>query len=648
MAQKPWEKYSSTQTSEVKRGPWDKYASQPKGPKNDPSLTPDVLDSGSVANIANPSKTAFEQPLNSNGTYAHPLEAAGKIAKSGLNLVGALGEGAEKSLGIDPGNQVSTGISSVLSSAKQVGEGVHDLETGNMFGVYDKAKGFLSGLVQPVEDLYRGFKENDPDKFVSGLGGTAGTTLPAIMGGVEQLKQPLKNAYANIKDLPEPVIHPLTGEQVGSTPRTPRTGLFSNEVDPKTKFAQSNPPKYAADMAQAHGGQKAYWLRDRLEQATQDASNDLKAGERDILKGPVTSAEEHYRLLPLVKDKVWAEYKQYLDKGNPIAGNDIIKRAMNGIDEGTRINHPNEVAALESDLMERYAGKTYTPEAAQKALSSLNSEAKNFYRQSNTDKASASKLIAASKWEAPADAIRGLLDESLPDGGASVRKRFGALSELQEEMPPPSHETPSLAANVKAKLTHGISTRMGYAAARGVAEHLTNPYSDRLIKNAYAKMPETSATNSGPGNIHPLAPQGITQRIPVNPLSRPKHPLEVPQLRNTGLPSGMIEHKNPIPFSQPRPVIAPDLSSINRQAPALPIENNFRGIQHSQPNHPMTALPVNQLYPQLPQNNPLGVVQSQAPPAPLGIAGERTGGYPVNSNADPDVVNKKKIKGGLR
>jgi hypothetical protein len=609
----------------------------------------DKLDPGSVANIANPAASAFGQNSTS-------------LPRAGLNLVGALGQGAEEGLGISPidpnhpnepvMNQIRSlpraALGLAQSSASQgwnplpfntqkqgqaatelasdVLNGDHTLSgiAGSLYKAggeffdhpIDKIMGFGKFLTQGPNEMGQGIGENDPDKFIHGLGQTATTTLPAAMG----LKEPLKNAYNNLAETPDPVSHPLTGFKEGLTKdRAPRMGLFSNEIDPRSKFPESKSPIFAQQGAQANGGDTAYWLRDRLEKAWQTAAPDLKQGEKDILHAPVVSAEEHYRLLPEVKNNVWHEYEGYLDKGKPISGDELVRRSLAQVDSGTITNHPTEYKALVDSLNEKYGGKTFTPRQIQDALSSLNSEAKAFYKQSNMTQASNSKLMATAKWEAPADAMRGMLDESLPQGGDQVRKRYGALSELQEEMSAPHEENPGLMAHIKKKFSAFVPTgaiRTAGRAGGAVAEHLTTDYSDDLIRKAYENMPSNGSPTTTP-TTHPMSPRQVLNGN--QPLAVPNHPMSAGLDINTGIQESQPQPvQSVIPTSQPNhPMTGLDVVQNRPPLANIPSTNP---VQASEVNHPMTGLNVNQARTPLPHEIEQALreqVQSSEPHSPI-------------------------------
>lgn len=608
---------------------------------NDPSLKPDVLDSGSVANIANP----IDSALGNNKT---------SVPRSILNLAGAVGEGAEKALGIDPNNQLKSAGKMVLGTINSALTGKTDPNAQ----AQNPSLSELTAPLQPAKEAAQGIRENDPDKFTSGLGGVGVATLPVVEGAKGLAEQAWQKATA----LP-PQFDPSK---------------------PKTQFPQSNPPQFAAKLAKASGGEKAYWLRDKLENTVQAAAPDLKHAEASILNGPVKNTEEYYRILPAAKDNVWNEYKQYLDHGTPIKGDELVQRASQGVDKGTIANHPQEYQQFVQQMKDKYSGKTFTPEEAQQMLSSLNSEAKTFYKQSNIDRASGSKLMATAKWEAPADALRGLIDQHIPQGGGAVRQRFGNLSELQEEMPSPSEEGEGAIKGISKKAVGAMSTRPGYALLRGAARYLGQTSSDSLIRQAFKEMPYSGNPTTNPShpmlpskpisanqplaqNPHPLAVSdvmngvktGTPQPFKADPFENTQHPLEsgnIPQVSQVR--SGLLGHPmealpnvnqlygkvpvqsepvNPIANSQPRPTLATPLP-VTQNHPKLPISDTSNPISASTPGHPMTGLPVSQQHPLLPVENSTNPVASSQPrpalPTPLNV-NQQHPRLPVENQVNP-------------
>lgn len=575
-------------------------------PYSDPTLKADQLDSGSVADIANPIASASGSSTTS-------------LPRAALNLVGALGEGAEKALGIDPNNQLSS-----LGKMAQRGQRMSLDEPRPSIG--STLSGLYHGIVDSPAKMRTGLINKDPDEFVSGLGGTAATTGPAL-GGLAEITpkntaQLARDAWQAITDT-TPVKNPVSGEVVGPPVKQPKTGMLGENIE-KTDFAASNPPSFAAKMSKALGGDKAYWLRDKLENTIQAAMPDLKAGEAEILNGQVQSAEELHRMLPEIKQKIRAEYETYLDKGKPISGDELVKRAVSGVDQGTRINHPAEYGALVNQLQEKYSGRTYSPREADSMLSSLNAESKAFYKQSNIDAAKSGKLIATAKWEAPASALRTLIDESLPDGGGAVRRRYGNIAEITEEMPSPNDEGEGAIKGIAKKTAGAMSTRPGYALLRGAMRYLGSTNSDQLIRQAFKEAPYTGSPKTTPPNSHPMAPTQANQG--PHPLVQPQHPMSVGDIM-TGIPesSTRMPSQNPIPQSQPRPAIPAQLGSVNQGAQPLPA-SGVNPIPRSQGAHPMTGLPINQSQP-LPVNEVNPISQS--------TQGHPMQGLPVQANQPP-------------
>lgn len=537
------------------------------------------LDPGSVANIANP-VGSIKQGASRTGPTGVLMSAPG-VARSGLNLVGALGAGAEEHLGIDPSDQLGSLPGAIINTAIGIGN------TATPKGAIGALSGIYHGIVDAPGEMSQGIRENNPDKFISGLGGTAVTTVPTISGIME--------GASALKSKPQPQFDPN-----------------------KPQVQLPKPPRAASDLAKVHGGDSSYELRERIENEIYPAvKNDLKQSELDVLNRPVKTTEEHFTILKDAANRIWNEYKPYLTQGSTIDGNEVVNRAVGSYDKSVQANHPEEFNNFKSKLETAFKDQKLSPEDAQARLTQLNAEANGFYALNNaSDMAARAKLSGAQKYLATSDALRSILDEHLPEGAKDVRGRYGNIAELMGGMPMPSEAGKGFFKAMFDESAKAMSTRPGFAMTRGGLRALGAGGTDRMIRRVYSETPyggnpATSPTSElthpltgekqvvprGPSAqirtpltqapSHPMSPREVLQGN--HPLEIAPHPLDTPRI-NTGLP---IEQ--PLVTSSPHPTIAPQLESIGQRIGSIPDQNlhhNYDFTPYQKPPQIPTAIPA--------------------------------------------------------
>jgi hypothetical protein len=459
-----------------------------------------VQGNGNILNTISPDKVPDTMTPESARWLQHPVTA--------------FKEGATSALGLDPNNIIKSGIGidpehpwsgttmdSLTNSAlgKQIKSGLTSLPGYpiaprglNDVNPIEGVSNLVSAAAAPAEEGADAIRERDPGKFMHALGGIVAVTAPSVKAGIEA-GSALKTGLAT---KPQPQFDPNK---------------------PGVKLPEA--PKPAQDMAKLHGGETSYELKDKIEnEVYPQIKDDLKQSEKDLLNRPAKTAQEHFAILKDSAQRIWNEYKTYLDQGSTIDGNDVVNRAVGSYDKSVAANHPDEFNNFKDKVEAAFKDQKLSPEQAQQRLTQLNAEANGFYAANNaSDMAAKGKLAGAQKYLATGDALRSVLDEHLPEGASNVRQRYGGIAELMSGMPMPSEAGKGFFPAMFDESAKAMSTRPGFAMMRGGLRALKAGGADKLVKSMYGGIEYTGNPTTSPTTTITNPLTGEKQTVPVGP-----------------------------------------------------------------------------------------------------------------------------------
>lgn len=165
----------------------------PSSAQSGPSISPDLLKSRQQMSAAEANQNM-------------PQRTVGSAVREGLL-------GIPDALGITGGSGApgKDGVDASIEPVRRFGQGLYNLGkmyvTGDAQGATDLVKGTASAVVNGPSEMDAGIRENDPDKFMHGLTGTATVTAPTLdaAGNV---------AKAGIGALSEPGVFSRTPENL--------------------------------------------------------------------------------------------------------------------------------------------------------------------------------------------------------------------------------------------------------------------------------------------------------------------------------------------------------------------------------------------------------------------------------------------------
>lgn len=267
--------------------------------------------------------------------------------------------------------------------------------------------------------------------------------------------------------------------------------------------------------------------------AVQTALPNMKAAEAD-LGHPVQGIEDALQTADIAKKKLWDQYQQKLgpaaERGVQIDGNAIADSMMQSIDQRTAVQNPdlvNKVAAR-ADTYRR----PLNLDEAEDFLQSANNDLHNYYAKNKVGQRVAQGDPEMASTVAEADALRsGLyskLDEVSGPGAADLKRQYGALSNVQEEMlnrkniaarqQPQSLNEQISTARGAGKIIKGIATMSPGDVMEGAEGIATSKWlkergsSDAMIQRAFeATQPANTATIPN----RPIYIRGLLNRGPV-------------------------------------------------------------------------------------------------------------------------------------
>lgn len=152
---------------------------------------------------------------------------------------------------------------------------------------------------------------------------------------------------------------------------------------------------------------------------------------------PIKTIADLVEAVPGAKKSVWQEYQQKLGPNAKatIDGNSVADAMVNSIDKRTRIQNPQLVKQIESTA-DTYR-KPISLQDAEDFLQSANNDLHSYYAKNKVGQQVAANDPTTGHVVAEAQSLRsalnGKLDELTGPGTADIKRRYGALSELQEQ-----------------------------------------------------------------------------------------------------------------------------------------------------------------------------------------------------------------------
>jgi hypothetical protein len=212
--------------------------------------------------------------------------------------------------------------------------------------------------------------------------------------------------------------------------------------------------------------------------ALTEALPQMKAAEAE-LGAPIAGVDDALEATALAKKKLWALYSQKLEaagnagaiapgkyisieQAKSIDGNQIADAMEAAIDARTRSQNPALVKRIE-DLADTYR-RNMTMEEAEDYLQSANADLHGFYAKNKVGRQVAERDPETGHVVAEADALRdalyGKLDELTGPGAADLKRTYGSLTNVQNEL--------LRRQNVAARQQpESLAEQLGYARAVG-------------------------------------------------------------------------------------------------------------------------------------------------------------------------------------
>lgn len=152
---------------------------------------------------------------------------------------------------------------------------------------------------------------------------------------------------------------------------------------------------------------------------------------------PIENIADLVKAIPEAKKGLWQQYQNKIgpNSNETIDGNAVADAMVKNIDQRTRVQNPQLVKQIESTA-DTYR-KPLTLANAEDFLQSANNELHSYYAKNKVGQQVAANDPTTGHVVAEAQALRSALYDKLDDltgpGAADLKKRYGALSDLQEE-----------------------------------------------------------------------------------------------------------------------------------------------------------------------------------------------------------------------
>lgn len=389
------------------------------------------------------------------------------------------------------------------------------------------------------------------------LAGAAVPAMEAVAGyaGAEALSalRGAKAAPANTGTVPSDVnVH-----SIGAASKTPEAVSAEQATGAVGKFAQrlgiqDGPPEDLLTRAIKPRSNNTGWNLD-----IRKAIPDLKSSEEDM-GHPIQSADDVVEAASLAKKKVWSEYSARLKQagqrtnaevpesmasetpfagagGATIDGNKIADAMVSSIDARTKLQNPALVQKIES-----VAGTYRRPmslDEAEDFLQSANNDLHSYYAKNKVGQQVAARDPEVGHVVAEAGALRNELyskiDEATGPGAADLKRRYGALTNVQDEAMRRSNvaarQNPqSLAeqlsmARAYGKIAVGVLRGSPGSILEGTESLATSKWlkerntTDAMITRAFAK----TGTPGAASNVVPMQPARVSTNPLIGVVARP-------------------------------------------------------------------------------------------------------------------------------
>lgn len=377
--------------------------------------------------------------------------------------------------------------------------------------------------VKGAGDVYDAGLENTPEAWQKRLQGASQIAIGA-QGGVEKIAP--EASTAPISELPG---RAKSGAQefmqkVQTNARNAASKVLPALVD--------GPPEQMVTRAV-----KPRKTNDQWEPNLKEAMPQMKAAEHELGK-PIENIDDALEAAKIAKQKLWRQYEERLgpNKNAEIDGNQIADSMMRSINKRSATQHPELVDRIQK-VADTYR-RPLTLDEAEEFLQSANDDLHGYYAKNKVGREVAMNDPEKAYVVAEAGSLRKALYSRLDDltglGAQTLKRQYGALSNIQEEMT--GRKNVSNRQNQES-LAEQISTARGYgkiakgvftmspgdvmegAETIGTAKYLKQRNTaDAMLKRAFAayQTPEGYQVQ-GPvtRDIRGLLPQGPTMAGPV-------------------------------------------------------------------------------------------------------------------------------------
>lgn len=397
----------------------------------------------------------------------------------------------------------------------------------------------------------------------AGLTDTLSLAAPLILGRMglgETATAEEESPHVGVGSAPAAETNPA--QSVGAASRVPIAVASEQAKGAVGKFAQTlgisdGPPEDLMTRAIKPRSNNTGWGLD-----IRRAMPDLKASETDM-SHPIQSAEDVVEAASIAKKKIWAQYTAKLKQagqrtnaetpdamvsetpyagagGATIDGNKIADAMIASIDKRTVLQNPQLVERIKA-IANTYR-RPMSLDEAEDFLQSANNDLHSYYAKNKVGQQVAARDPETGHVVAEANALRNALyskiDEVTGPGAADLKRRYGALTNVQDEamrrVNVAARQNPqSLAEQLSMARAYGkivvgamrgspgsvLEGTQSLAASKWLKERNTT---DAMISRAFAKLGSqtpTAPARTGPGFSTPIA---FTIRpIAANPSSQP-------------------------------------------------------------------------------------------------------------------------------
>jgi hypothetical protein len=262
------------------------------------------------------------------------------------------------------------------------------------------------------------------------------------------------------------------------------------------------------------------------------AMPNLKRAEAQIGK-PVENLDDALQAVTVAKQGVWKQYQAKLgpasDIGAVIDGNEVADAMLRSVDRRTAVQNPGLVKQI-SDVANTYR-RPLSVDEAEEFLQSANNDLHNYYAKNKVGQRVAlgdpEKAYTVAEAQALRSGLYRQLDEISGPGAADLKKQYGALSTVEEEMlrrknvaarqQPQSLSEQLSTVRGMGKIAKGVITASPGDIFEGAENITTAKYlkernsTDAMIRRAFAATPVPEIPIAAPPR--PIA--GLLNRGPM-------------------------------------------------------------------------------------------------------------------------------------